>query len=75
MLSMSMVPADAGRQGVEVEIDIKPNSINPASNGIIPVVVFGEESFDASGGFFAPGMEFGPNESAPIHPNGHLQLQ
>jgi len=53
MLSTSTIPPAYGG-GLNVSIDIKPNSINPASNGIIPVVVFGD-AFVNSGGSIIEG--------------------
>ena len=70
MLSMNMMPADAGRPGVEVEIDIKPgsdtNPINPLSKGVIPVAILGSAIFDASSVDVST-LAFGPAGTAPTH--------
>jgi len=76
MLSMSMMPADAG--GLS-EIDIKPgsdpNSINPFANGVIPVALLGSAGFDASDVDFTS-LEFGlcgESGATPIHRTGHVE--
>jgi hypothetical protein len=53
-----------------VVIDIKPgsdpNSVNPRSNGVIPVAILGAENFDVS--IIDPSsLRFGPMESHPAH--------
>jgi len=72
MLSMSMMPADAGGN---VDIDIKPgsdtNPINLKSNGVIPVAILSSEVFDATTVNVST-LEFGPDNATPKH-NGHLE--
>ncbi len=54
---------------LEVSIDIKPgsnvNSINPRSNGVIPVAILTTDAFDAST-VDATTVRFGPNEAAAV---------
>ena len=51
MIGATVAPADAGRVLI-VSIDIKPgsdpNSINPSSNGVIPVAILTTDDFDAT---------------------------
>jgi hypothetical protein len=56
--------------GIAVAIDVKPgsfpNSINPQSNGVIPVAVLTTPTFDAS--VVDPAsLTFGPSQAAPMH--------
>ena len=60
----------AEQQAVEFQIDIKPgsfpNSINPNSNGVIPVAILTTADFDAA--TVDPAMvAFGPDGAAPVH--------
>ena len=52
MIVGTFAPASAGDFSLFVEIDIKPgsfpNSINPSSNGVIPVAILGTSDWDAS---------------------------
>ena len=52
MIVGTFAPASAGDFSLFVEIDIKPgsfpNSINPSSNGVIPVAILGTSSWDVS---------------------------
>ena len=56
-------------------IDIKPesddNSINPRSNGVIPVAVLGSIDFDATQ-IRVSTVIFGPDAATPEH-NGHVE--
>ena len=58
-----------------VTIDIKPgsdpNSINPRSNGVIPVAVLGSIDFDATQVDFST-VTFGPDGASPAH-DGHVE--
>jgi hypothetical protein len=61
---------------VEVLIDIKPgsfpNSINPRSNGVIPVAILTTPSFDAT--LVDPlSVQFGPAEATEAHGRGHIE--
>jgi hypothetical protein len=61
---------------IEVAIDIKPgsfpNSINPNSNGIIPVAILTTAAFDAT--TVDPlSVEFGPNGATESHGKGHIE--
>jgi hypothetical protein len=61
---------------VTVPIDIKPgtfpNSINPRSNGVIPVAILTTETFDAT--TVDPlSVEFGPGKAKESHKKGHLE--
>jgi len=51
MIVGAFAPASAGELG-NVDIDIKPgsfpNSINPSSNGVIPVAILGSDTFDVA---------------------------
>jgi len=53
-----------------IEIDIKPgsdpNSINPNSNGVIPVAILTTDEFDATT-VDPDTVLFGPSEAAPVH--------
>jgi hypothetical protein len=55
---------------ITVEIDIKPgsgqNSINPSSNGVIPVAILTTDDFDAAT-VDPDTVLFGPGEAAPVH--------
>lgn len=58
-----------------VDIDIKPgsdaNTINPRSQGVVPVAVLGSVNFDATQVDFAT-VTFGPDGAAPAH-DGHVE--
>jgi hypothetical protein len=51
-------------------IDIKPgsypNSINPSSNGLIPVAILGSDTFDVTAVDWST-LEIGPDSSSPVH--------
>ena len=51
-------------------IDIKPgsypNSINPSSNGLIPVAILGSDTFDVTAVDWTT-LEFGSDSSSPVH--------
>jgi len=59
----------------QVQIDVKPgsdpNSINPRSNGVIPVAVLGSIDFDATQVDYST-VRFGIAEAAPAH-DGHVE--
>jgi 6-phosphogluconolactonase (cycloisomerase 2 family) len=61
---------------IEVAIDIKPgefpNSINPRSNGVIPVAILTTASFDATTVDHLS-VEFGPNAATEAHGQGHIE--
>ncbi len=61
---------------IQVAIDIKPgsfpNSINPASRGVIPVAVLTTASFDART-VDAASVRFGPGGAREAHNRGHLK--
>jgi Concanavalin A-like lectin/glucanases superfamily/Lectin C-type domain len=61
---------------VEVTIDIKPgsfpNSINPKSNGVIPVAILSTKTFDAT--TVDPlTVRFGPKGAKEAHNKGHIE--
>jgi len=61
---------------IEAVIDIKPgsdpNSINPKSNGVIPVAIVTTGNFDAT--TVDPlSVAFGPNGATEFHGKGHIQ--
>ena len=61
---------------IAVAIDIKPgsdpNSINPGSQGNIPVAILSSNAFDAS--TVAPStVEFGPNAVGIAHTSAHIE--
>jgi hypothetical protein len=61
---------------IPVKIDIRPgsfpNTINPKSNGVIPVAILTTESFDAS--TVDPlSVRFGPKGAKEAHQKGHLE--
>jgi hypothetical protein len=71
------VDALAGvRRVVDIDIDIKPgsfpNSINPDTNGVIPVAILTTDAFDATT-VDASTVTFGPAEATMIHKNAHLE--
>ncbi len=55
---------------LQIKIDIKPgsdtNSINPDSNGVIPVAILTDDGFDSSTVDVST-VRFGPAEAAPVH--------
>jgi len=60
----------------QVQIDIKPgsdpNSINPSSNGVVPVAILTTGTFDAT--TVDPlSVQFGPNGATEFHGTGHIQ--
>jgi hypothetical protein len=60
----------------EVKVDIKPdsfpNSINPKSNGVIPVAILTTDAFDAT--TVDPlSVRFGPNGAEEAHHKGHIE--
>lgn len=61
---------------VSVSIDIKPgsfpNSINPKSEGVIPVAILSTDTFDAT--TVDPStVKFGPDEASVAHRGGHRE--
>jgi len=61
---------------LRVAIDIKPggfpNSINPRSNGVIPVAILTTATFDAT--TVDPlSVKFGPNGATEAHERGHIE--
>ena len=68
---------------LSLDIDIKPggypNSVNPRSNGVIPVAILGSESFSVAD-INVVTLQFGPGRTSPVHDlagafpyNAHLQ--
>ena len=60
----------------QVGIDIKPgsfpNSINPRSNGVIPVAILTTDTFDATT-VDIMNLRFGPNGAVEAHGRGHIE--
>ena len=60
---------------IAVDIDIKPdtdsNSVNPGSNGLIPVAVLGSTDFDTMQIVYST-VVFGPADASPAHA-GHIE--
>jgi hypothetical protein len=59
-----------------IQIDIKPssfpNSINPKSNGVIPVAILTTDAFDAT--TVDPlSVRFGPKGAKEVHKKGHIE--
>ena len=63
-------------QNIEIEIDIKPgsepNSINPDSQGVIPVAILTAGDFDAAS-VNASTVTFGPGAATMVHKKAHLE--
>jgi YVTN family beta-propeller protein len=64
------------RGPIVVTLDIKPgdltNSVNPRSNGVIPVAILTTDSFDAR--TVDPlSVRFGPQETPEAHGRGHIE--
>jgi hypothetical protein len=64
------------RPPIDVAIGIRPGGksspLNPFSHGMLPVALFGSESFDVQGVDVAS-LGFGPKGAPPVHkPGGHL---
>jgi predicted outer membrane repeat protein len=64
------------RRVVAIQIDIKPdshpNTTNPRSGGVIPVVVFGSDALDV-GAIDPTTLSFGPGAARIAHLRGHAQ--
>lgn len=74
--AQSFVDAVIQQLVLHVTIDIKPgetpNSINPRSNGVIPVAILSTPSFDART-VDASSVRFGPGKSPEAHGRGHVE--
>jgi len=64
-----------GPSSIQVDIDIKPgsdpNSINPSSEGVIPVVILSSNTFSSSS-VVVSSIEFGPGPAIELHSKTHL---
>ena len=75
--NLQWLGASAEAEALEVELDIKPGSernpirIRKRGRGVIPMVVFGSESFDVLEVDPAT-LRFGPGLAPPAHGDGHL---
>jgi hypothetical protein len=72
VLTLEVVPVPPLVVAIDIKPGSDPNSINPKSNGVIPVAILGSESFDATT-VDASTVTFGPGEASPTHRKGHVE--
>ena len=75
-MGIDNIVVEVGSTVIEVDIDIKPgsdhNSVNPKSNGKIPVAILSTLDFDATT-VDPRSVEFGPDGAVEAHGQGHVE--